>query len=80
MNIYSCSYYVGGSILGLLLSLTINHLARQFPSLENAVAIVALVVLFGLLFPVVIKQDSAIFKASLFIFFILGLGGILAWS
>lgn len=79
-NNFALSYAAGSIVLSLLGSLTLWQLARLIPAVYDGLRIVLLVVAVVSAAIILIAQHREAFKLWLFAYFLIGLGGILAWT
>ena len=79
-NNFALSYITGAIILTILGSLTLWHLARLIPAFNDGVRIVLLVVAAVSAALILITQKREAFGLWLFVYFLIGLGGVLAWT
>lgn len=76
---FMVSYFIGGIIFSLLLSLTLGQLSRLFPMVAIACQIILLITFGITLVFALFSKDENLIKAWVFALFIVGTGVILAW-
>lgn len=79
-NHFMVSYAVGSMIALTLGSLTLWQFARLIPAFGDGLKIILLVLAIIPLFIILIAQKIDLLPPYFFVFFLVGLGGILAWN